>query len=373
MTDPAGDTSAALGVVSTPAPPGSDLLSFQIAQPFQADGIPRLVFTINTDNGQAVQPAGSAWYVAMQIVNGADVRYKGVHMAWEGPTPTFRSYTPGANNAGGVDGRFVDGELKAAEAGSSYAAPYNKVVIIVKASDLGLGAGDTIGGFVAGVSQTTDPGGTVGAGATALYDQMPDSLGFTGNYTIVANGVCSASSLLDSAVSRKAHGSAGVFEIPLPLDGSGIESRLGVSPNADTHQIVFKFLNPITVGSVSATASSAGGPQAVSASGQVNPTDAKEYIVTASGVPNAQNLTVTLNNVSDTGGNSVASLNLSVGMLAGDVNGSRIVSGADVNAVKAQQSQEVSQSNFLSDVNVSGVISGADVNATKSRQSTALP
>jgi len=37
LTDPSGDTSAALGVVSTPAPPGSDLLSFQLAQPFAGD------------------------------------------------------------------------------------------------------------------------------------------------------------------------------------------------------------------------------------------------------------------------------------------------------------------------------------------------
>src|SRR5438067_11915059 len=77
LTDPSGDTSAALGVVSTPAPPGSDLLSFQIAQPFQTDGVPRLVFTINTDNGQSPQPTGSAWYVAMKLVNGATTTYKG--------------------------------------------------------------------------------------------------------------------------------------------------------------------------------------------------------------------------------------------------------------------------------------------------------
>ena len=50
LTDPSGDTSATIvGLVHTPAPPGSDLLSLQLAQPFQNDNIPRLVFTINTD------------------------------------------------------------------------------------------------------------------------------------------------------------------------------------------------------------------------------------------------------------------------------------------------------------------------------------
>ena len=56
LTDDAGDTDATqLGAISTPAPPGSDLLSFQLSQPFQNDSIPRLVFTINTD----ANPAGT--------------------------------------------------------------------------------------------------------------------------------------------------------------------------------------------------------------------------------------------------------------------------------------------------------------------------
>src|SRR5438876_624263 len=49
LTDKSGDTSAVLGIVNTPAPAGSDLLSFQLAQPYQTDNIPRLVFTINAD------------------------------------------------------------------------------------------------------------------------------------------------------------------------------------------------------------------------------------------------------------------------------------------------------------------------------------
>jgi len=191
LTDAAGDTSAALGVVTTPAPPGSDLLSFQIAQPYAADGVAKLVFTINTNAGQSPQVPGSAWYVAMRIVSGATTRYKGVHMAWNGTTPIFESYTPAPNNAGGVDGRFVTvGSQKAAEPGSSYAAPYNKVIIVVKASDLGLNPGDLIDGFVSAVSQSTDPGATVGRGATALYDEMLDGLGFTGTYIVNDGATC---------------------------------------------------------------------------------------------------------------------------------------------------------------------------------------
>src|SRR5438093_1209354 len=38
LNDPSGDTSAALGIVTTPAPPGSDLHSFRLSQPYATDG-----------------------------------------------------------------------------------------------------------------------------------------------------------------------------------------------------------------------------------------------------------------------------------------------------------------------------------------------
>src|SRR5207244_4270822 len=116
LKDPAGDTSAILGIFPSPAPPGSDLLSFQIAQPYAGDNIVRLAFTINTDNGESPQPLGSSWYVAMKIIKNGTTTYKGVHMTWNGTTPTFESYTPAPNGSGGVDGRFVTtGSQKPAE------------------------------------------------------------------------------------------------------------------------------------------------------------------------------------------------------------------------------------------------------------------
>ena len=190
LTDPSGDTSAALGLVATPAPPGTDLLSLQISQPPSTDGILRLAFTFNTDAGESPQPLGSAWYAAVKTPSG----YKAVHMTWNPTSPTtpvFESYTPSTNLDGGTDGRFVEqGSQLPAESSSSYVAPFNKVIIIVKASDLGLHAGDTISGFVAAVSQTTDPGSTTGTGATALYDQMPNSLALNGSYTLLETSVC---------------------------------------------------------------------------------------------------------------------------------------------------------------------------------------
>jgi PKD domain-containing protein len=192
LEDPAGDTSATvIGLTNTPAPPGSDLLKFQISQPYQVDNIPRLIFTITTDNGQSPQAAGSAWYVAMKI--GAN--YKAVRMAWKAaslPTPVFESYTPGANSGGGVDGRFViAASEKAAEPTSSYLPPYNQIIIVVKASDLGLNPGDTISGFVSGSEQSSNPADPgVSPGGAALFDEMPNGLGYTGSYTVDNNQFC---------------------------------------------------------------------------------------------------------------------------------------------------------------------------------------
>jgi hypothetical protein len=176
LTDPAGD--------SLSPEPGTDMLAASVAE---QNG--NLVFTINTDPSLANQhPIGSAWYLAMKVPGAAagTFRYTGVRMEFTGAGPSFFSYTPGPNSSGGIDGRFVDAE-QPADPSSSYNASTGQIIIVVKPSDLGLSAGSTIVGFVAGSSQTTDPTNSL-AGATEVWDPMPDSLTFTNNYTIV--GTC---------------------------------------------------------------------------------------------------------------------------------------------------------------------------------------
>jgi hypothetical protein len=369
LIDASGDTSVALGVVTTPAPPGSDLLSFYIAQPYQSDGIPRLVFTINTNNGQTPQPTGSAWYVAMKIVNGATTTYKGVHMAWNPSspsTPTFESYTPGANTSGGVDGRFVTpGSQKPAEASSSYASPFNKVVIVVKASDLGLAPGDTISGFLSAVSQSTDPGATVGAGATALYDQMPDSLSFTAAYTLVPTNTCFP---VLSVVSRKTHGAtAGDFDIDLPLAGNpGIECR-GLNGASNAYKLVYNLDRNVTVAGTATT--SQAGATATTALGP-NPT---QVTVNLTGVTNAQHLIVTLNGVQGSDSAIVNNLAARMDVLLGDTSASGLVNSTDISQVQAQSGKPVTSSNFRTDVTANGLINSTDISTVQSKSGTGLP
>jgi PKD repeat protein len=238
LRDPAGDATATLiGGPGTPTPPGTDLLAFQIAQPYAADGVVRLVFTINTDPGQSPQPVGSSWYVSMKIPDPAPAttfHYKAVHMTWNGTTPVFESYTPGTSNAGTTDGRFVTaGTQKPAEASSGYTAPFDKVVIVVKATDLGLSPGASIAGFVSGVSQTA--GGVV----TGLYDAMPNSLAYTGTYTVTSNQTCRPNNPPTAVL--KATPTSGNAPLTVNFDGSGSYDP-DTAPPADTiASYTFKF------------------------------------------------------------------------------------------------------------------------------------
>src|SRR6202023_2795833 len=58
--------------------------------------------------------------------------------------------------------------------------------------------------------------------------------------------------MAQSAFSRKAHGAAGTFDVPLPLTGNvGIECRSGGATN--DYQIIINFMTTVTVGSASVT------------------------------------------------------------------------------------------------------------------------
>jgi hypothetical protein len=369
LTDPAGDTSLVLGVVSTPAPPGSDLLSFQLAQPYQSDGISRLIFTINTDPGESPQPPGSAWYVAMRIAgpdptvpgDTSTVHYRGVHMIWNSTTPTFESYIPGANGSGGVDGRFIGSVIGPAEAGSSYAAPFNKVVIIVKASDLGLNPGDAITGFLAGVSQSDPTQSTV----TALNDSMPDSLSFANSYVTGHNNVCAA--LPTGIVSRLNHGAAGPFDIALPGSSpAGIECRSGGANKAYTliYTLGTNLRSPgaATVSQGSATA----------ASPTIGP-NLNQVSVNLTNVTNAQHLVVDLSGLLDSLGNPIAPLSAHVDVLLGDTTANGAVNSSDIAQTQSESGHALSTSNFRTDVTANGAINSSDIATVQSQSGTGLP
>ncbi len=172
---------------------------------------------------------------------------------------------------------------------------------------------------------------------------------------------------LVSVVSRKVHGSAGTYDVNLPLTGTrGIECRTGGGTNAYT--MIFTFANNLTsVGS--ATVSSGTGTVSSSSIGP-NP---NQYTVNLTGVTNAQNIVVTLTGVVDVVCSSGTVVGPQMGVLIGDTNADASVNSADISQTKSQSGQLVSGSNFREDVTIDGNLNSADISLVKSKSGTAIP
>ena len=173
-----------------------------------------------------------------------------------------------------------------------------------------------------------------------------------------------------SAVSRKTHGTAGDFDVNLPLTGpAGIECRKGGGTNSDTHQVIMTFPVAVTVTSAGATPD----PNQAGATGSVSSFSVSGAQVTVNlvGVSNAQKLNITLSNVSD-GVNTSSTLTVPMGVLAGDTTANGAVSSSDIAQTQSQSGQPVTSSNFREDVTVNGSINSSDIAFVQSKSSTAL-
>jgi len=162
-----------------------------------------------------------------------------------------------------------------------------------------------------------------------------------------------------SAVSRKAHGAAGNFDIPLPLTGTpGVECR----STGGAHTIIVTFGAPVTLSGASVTSGTGTVGSATATGAQVT--------VSLTGVTNAQRMVVTLANVSD--GTNTADVSIPMSVLAGDTNASGTVTATDVGQTKAAAGPTTA-GNFRSDVNASGAINATDIGLVKSFTGTSLP
>jgi hypothetical protein len=165
--------------------------------------------------------------------------------------------------------------------------------------------------------------------------------------------------------SRKTHGAAGTFDIAIdstqPASGAvTVEPRV----IASGHKIVFQFNAAIVAtGSVACVDQFSAPIGSCSAAASGNDVE-----VTITGVPDNRRVAVSLTNVNGAGVNVSAA----VGFLLGDVDGSRVVTSADVLAAKGKSAQAVNASNFALDVNLTGGITATDILAVKSRSGLAL-
>lgn len=165
-----------------------------------------------------------------------------------------------------------------------------------------------------------------------------------------------------SAVSRKVHGTAGPFDVSLPITGNpGVECRTGGS--SGDFQIVITFADPVTFTSASVSS----GTGSVSSSA----VSGNQVTINLTGVINAQQIAITLSGVND--GRNIGTVTVPMAVLAGDTTGDGVVSSSDIAQTKSQAGQAVGPNNFRLDVTANGIIGASDLAFVKSKLGTALP
>jgi hypothetical protein len=162
-------------------------------------------------------------------------------------------------------------------------------------------------------------------------------------------GAAGDTPVLASAASRKVHGPAGTFDLPLSLNLSTptTEPRLGPAQT-----LVFIFDKLVTSGAAFVA-------EGTATIGTVT-FSGSEMIVPLSGVVNPQYITVAVTNVVAVDGGTGGTGAVRVGFLQGDVSNNRVVTVADLGQVNAQIAQAVSAANFLKDINANGAVTVAD-------------
>jgi hypothetical protein len=163
---------------------------------------------------------------------------------------------------------------------------------------------------------------------------------------------------LVSAASRLTHGTAGTFDVNMPLSGpSGVEDRI-----ASTYNGVFTFGAAVTSGEVVVLsgAASAGAPTF----------SGNDMIVPLTGVANEQIVTLRVQNIN---GDGQQHGDVPFGFLIADANASRVVDKPDQTQIKGQLNQAVTSANFRDDVDVNGLIKNADVNQVRAHKGESIP
>jgi hypothetical protein len=185
-------------------------------------------------------------------------------------------------------------------------------------------------------------------------------VGLIGGFTVIDIAVANA-----SVASRKSHGAAGTFSIPMPLVGpSGVEDRVGNGGVAGTHTIVLSYAASPAGATASVVAHNPPGATGTVSNVSVSGND---LIVDLTDVSNQQVLTLS------TSGGTVSPVTLPIGFLIGDTNGNRTVNAGDVAQTKGRSGVAVIDANFRSDVNANGSINAGDVAQVKAQSGTVLP
>ena len=211
-----------------------------------------------------------------------------------------------------------------------------------------------IGDYITIVSDNT--GGNVAYSATFNFNSTRGQHEEDVYYVRVAP-TTSALNLI-SAASRLTHGSAGTFDVNMPLTGtSGVECR-----SATTYNAVFTFDVPITSGEVTVIGGTAT-VGAITFSGN-------SMTAQLTGVTSAEIVTLHTQNIN---GDGQAHGDVPFGFLTADVNGNRIVDRPDQQRIQADRGQPVTASNFRDDINLSGILDRPDLQSVQTNRGHSIP
>ncbi|HEY3601131.1 MAG TPA: sialidase family protein [Chthoniobacterales bacterium] len=163
---------------------------------------------------------------------------------------------------------------------------------------------------------------------------------------------------LVSAASRLTHGTAGTFDVNMPLTGvSGVECR-----SATTYNAVFTFDAPVSSGEVTVL-SGAATVGAITFNGN-------SMTAELTGVTAAEDVTLHTQNIN---GDGQAHGDVEFGFLVADADANRVVGKSDQTLVKGQLNQPVTAANFREDLNADGRIKTSDANLVKTNKGHSIP
>lgn len=202
--------------------------------------------------------------------------------------------------------------------------------------------------------------------------------------SVTASGAAAPTVL--SVASRKSHGTAGTFDVNMPLAGGGVEPRRGAATTGapGDFAIVVRFTNTLAASQAGATVTftpgsggtGPGGAPAGPGSGSVGSFTASgtDLTVQLTNVSDDQTGTLSISGVTDSNGMTLAStFSVPLGFLTGDTTGNKSVDIGDIGQVKSSSGSAVTAATFRRDLNLDGAINIGDIVIVKSRSGSTIP
>ncbi|MBA3544563.1 MAG: hypothetical protein H0T83_09030 [Chthoniobacterales bacterium] len=331
--------------------PNNDIASFSIAEPQSMPG--KLVFVVNNAQPNLTAGGNSEFYVYFDPPRG------GLSYRLSLSDMVVTSYKNGqfVSTCGTVGTDDCRNWLTAGPLDPlSGVQPDGSVWLVIDKAQFGIVNGDVLLGVAVREDTAANPSGVLAS----------DYAGGRQDYVVVGNDFCTGALVPISVVSRKTHGSAGDFNVNLPLTGTaGVECRTGGA--SGNHTVVATFPAPVTVTGASVTPGG-GGTASVVGSPTVN---GSIVTVNLTNVSNAQTLTINLLGVN--AGTDSADVSIPMAVLLGDTTADASVNSGDIGQTKSKSGQTVDGTNFRNDVTVDGSLNSGDIGLVKSKSGTALP